>query len=256
MIIINNRRKSNFTLLIFSIVLFAIVSVTFGTITSSAESTGNQETQTNKSPLNDLQNFETISFLNKTGQLDFLKESYNPFASTLAITVTNTLDSGSGSLRQAIIDSPSGGTIDFNIPTNDSGCSGNVCTITLTSNELVIDKSLTITGTGANNLIVQRSAAAGTPKFRIFSISGVGVTVNINSITISGGDSYNGIPSNGNYGGGIFNYDSVTNLFSSIIRENYSHLGGGIYNKGNGKLNVINSFIFNNTADQGWWNKQ
>jgi hypothetical protein len=46
-------------------------------------------------------------------------------------TVTNTNDSGAGSLRQAIIDAnanPGTDTIDFNIP-----CGGGVCTITPTS---------------------------------------------------------------------------------------------------------------------------
>ena len=254
MITINSRRKINLTFS-FLIVLFAIISVTFGTITSSAESAGNQETQTNKSPLNDLQNFEPISFLNKTGRLDFLKENYNPFATTLAITVTNTLDSGSGSLRQAIIDSPSGGTIDFNIPANASGCSGNVCTITLTTNELAISKSLTITGTGANNLIVQRSFATGTPLFRIFSISGVGIIVNINGITISNGSSVGG--SIDKYNGGIQNVSSTLFLSNSIVRNNnsfnngYIAVGGGIGNYTNGSVTISHSVIYNNKADSG-----
>ena len=55
-------------------------------------------------------------------------------------------DSGSGSLRQAILDASSGDTINF---------APSVTTVTLTSGELVIDKNLTITGPGANRLTVQ-----------------------------------------------------------------------------------------------------
>jgi hypothetical protein len=67
-----------------------------------------------------------------------------PFAT---LTVTNTNDSGAGSLRQAIADAASGDTIDFNL----SNCP---CTITLTSGELVINKNLIITGPGASQLTI------------------------------------------------------------------------------------------------------
>src|SRR5262249_38381485 len=56
-------------------------------------------------------------------------------------TVTNLSDSGMGSLRQAIIDTPSGETVDF-----QPGLSG---TILLSTGELVISKDLTVAGPGA-----------------------------------------------------------------------------------------------------------
>ena len=59
--------------------------------------------------------------------------------------VCNGNDSGSGSLRQAILNASSGDTITF---------APSVTTVTLTSGELVIDKNLTITGPGANRLTV------------------------------------------------------------------------------------------------------
>src|SRR5436305_4164131 len=93
------------------------------------------------------------------------------------ITVTNTNDSGPGSLRQAIFNASSGDTITF---------APSVTTVTLTSGELVIDKNLTITGPGANRLTVQRSPPNG-PPFRIFRISSSPVTVSISGITISQG---------------------------------------------------------------------
>ena len=56
------------------------------------------------------------------------------------ITVTNTNDSGSGSLRQALADVNDGDTINFAV----SG------TIGLTSDELVIDKDITISDDAAS----------------------------------------------------------------------------------------------------------
>src|SRR6476620_5328274 len=79
------------------------------------------------------------------------------------ITVSNTNDSGAGSLRQAIADAHDGDTIDF-------GVTG---TITLTTGELLVDKSVTISGPGAASLTVDGNAAD-----RVFYVSS-GVTVAI-----------------------------------------------------------------------------
>ena len=71
-----------------------------------------------------------------------------------AIEVTNTNDSGAGSLRQALIDAQPDDTITF-----ASGLTGQ---ITLASGQLVIDKSLTITGPGQATWpsVATRSAAS------------------------------------------------------------------------------------------------
>ena len=68
------------------------------------------------------------------------------------ITVTNTNDSGTGSLRQALTDSHDHDTITF-----DPALNGQF--ITLTSSELVIDKSITISGPGPDMLAVSGSLA-------------------------------------------------------------------------------------------------
>ncbi|HNC44515.1 MAG TPA: hypothetical protein PLU80_10130, partial [Acidobacteriota bacterium] len=83
--------------------------------------------------------------------------------------VTNGNDSGTGSLRQAIVDVCSGGTITFQ---------AGVTTVTLTSGELLVNKSLTIDG-GASGVTVTR----GSGTFRIFNISS-GNTVTLNKLTI------------------------------------------------------------------------
>src|SRR5262249_40219343 len=78
------------------------------------------------------------------------------------ITLTNTNDSGPGSLRQAIILANPGDTIDFDPALNGQ-------TVTLTSEELLINKNITISGPGANLLTIAR--AQGASNFRIFHIT-------------------------------------------------------------------------------------
>jgi len=77
------------------------------------------------------------------------------------ITVTNTNDSGPGSLRQALVDANNGDMINF-----DAALKGQ--TVTLTTAELVINKNIAISGLGANLLAVSRAQNA--PAFRIFHL--------------------------------------------------------------------------------------
>ena len=67
------------------------------------------------------------------------------------ITVTNTNDSGPGSLRQALVDANDGDTINFAVTGS----------ITLTSGGLAIDKNLTISGPGANQLSIDGNQTGG-----------------------------------------------------------------------------------------------
>src|SRR5215204_4524716 len=148
------------------------------------------------------------------------------------ITVTNTNNSGAGSLRQAILDAASGDTITFAL----AGCP---CTITLTSGELTLDKSLTIDGPGANQLTINANGAS-----RVFLIPSLVADasniVALEGLTIAGGNSV--------AGGGIYQGIAtltITNV--SIIGNNATSAGGGIYKPG-GTLTVINSTIAGNTG--------
>src|SRR5205814_8893646 len=67
------------------------------------------------------------------------------------ITVTNANDSGPGSLRQALADANDGDTIQFDPALNGQ-------TITLTSGELVVADSITISGPGPSLLAVPRNS--------------------------------------------------------------------------------------------------
>ncbi|MFN8596437.1 MAG: Ig-like domain-containing protein [Anaerolineae bacterium] len=149
------------------------------------------------------------------------------------ITVTNTNDSGTGSLRQAISSAAAGDTIVF-----DPSLRG--ATITLTSSELSINKRLSIAGLGAGDLTISGNNAR-----RIFNVGSAGV------VTISGLTIANGYINNAS-GGAIYNAGSLA-LVESVVTQSrvdgssvgvMNRGGGGIYNSG--ALTVTRSTISNN----------
>jgi len=151
------------------------------------------------------------------------------------ITVTNTDDSGAGSLRQTLADAVDGDTINF-----DSSLSGQ--TITLTSGQLVVDKSVVINGPGAANLAVNGNAAD-----RVFYVS-EHLIVTISDLTIENGN----VLGLGGFGGGIFNAHSRLTVSNCTISSNWAlHGGGGIMNYGDwdsAALTVINCTITGNAT--------
>src|SRR6476660_5907772 len=116
------------------------------------------------------------------------------------ITVTNTHDSGSGSLRQALRIANDGDTITFAV----------TGTITLTSGGLPVNKSLTISGPGKDQLSIDGNQALlvfGIFPDKTATISGLTVRnaqsdiLNDGTVTVTncalGGNSYAGLS---NYG--------------------------------------------------------
>jgi uncharacterized protein YggT (Ycf19 family) len=150
------------------------------------------------------------------------------------ITVTNGNDHGPGSLRQAILNASSGDIINF-VPS--------VRTVNLTSDELVIDKNLTIAGPFAHRVTVRPNVSA----FRIFHIPSSTVTVFISRLTISNGASVEHRSFRGN--GGAINSAGTLTLTDCIISGNYSPGGdgGGLFNDG-GTMSVTRCTIRNNSA--------
>jgi hypothetical protein len=143
------------------------------------------------------------------------------------LTVTNTNDNGPGSLRQALVNANFGDTIDA---TRISGV------ITLTSGELLVNKSVTINGAGADLLAIDGNAG-GT----VFQVMSMG-PVTISHVTIRN--------AHGRFGGGIFNGGVGTlTIINSALTGNTAAFGGGVYN--GGTLKIINSTISGNTANEG-----
>jgi hypothetical protein len=127
-----------------------------------------------------------------------------------------------------------------------------VSPIKLTSDELLVNKSLTIEGPGANLLTVMRSSIAGIPNFRIFEIAYARITVNISGMTIANGLTQFDTPGGG-VGGGILNMMEATlNLKNVTVSGNRTGpgghssggSGGGIFNEGT--LTIVNSTISGN----------
>jgi hypothetical protein len=156
-------------------------------------------------------------------------------ARAATLTVTNTNDSGGGSLRQAILDASPGDTINFNLP------AGSV--IALTSGELLINKSLTVNGLGSAALTVQRSTAMGTADFRIFDVDASGATVAISGLTIANGKA-------SSFGGGVALFHGTVTLTGCTISGNSAFGFGGGVDSANGDVNmtIVNCTISGNSV--------
>jgi len=174
------------------------------------------------------------------------------------ITVTNTLDSGVGSLRDAIAAAAPGDTIVF-----APALSGQ--TIVLAS-QLTIDKALTLDGAA----LTEPLKISGNHSVRVFYITANATLTRldiINGRTISGGGGIhneaatltlygcnvrNNTAENSS-GGGLYNNNGTITIRQSVIRDNQATgstaVGGGIVNWGT--MQVISSTIAGNTAVAG-----
>jgi hypothetical protein len=172
------------------------------------------------------------------------------------LTVTNNLDSGSGSLRAEIAAARSGDTIVF-----ASSLGGQ--TINLTSGELVINKSLTVQGLGAGQLAISggglsRVLEVDYARRENVTVSGLtlengkvensvgGAIYNLGTLTVSGCTlTGNGNTAGQTAGGAIDNSGTLT-VSGCTITGNTATQGGAIAN--GGTLTVSNSTLSGNTA--------
>ena len=177
------------------------------------------------------------------------------FAATL--TVTNTNDSGPGSLRQAVADAVSGDVITF-----DPSLAGE--TITLASdivmNPGVTEMILTIDGSG---LTPQVTISGGDVAHLQFStrtnitISDLTIVHGLGGGIVSGGQltvSNSTLKNNHTVGygdGGAINSSGMLTVKNSTITQNQADSGGGIFISGNGSISILNSTIAQNTASTG-----
>lgn len=131
------------------------------------------------------------------------------------VTVMNSLDSGPGSLRQALLDVCDDGSIEFSPATDESPFYLN--------SELVIDKNVSIVGNGINNTILSGQSGS-----RIFKVEAE-LEVTIESLMLKDAFATNN-------GGAIFNEGEVymTDLLFSNNFENgspkaFSGISGALY---------------------------
>ncbi len=150
--------------------------------------------------------------------------SFTPQNSTNTVTTLN--DSGSGSLRQTLAASTDGETIMF----------ATTGTIILTTGELEITNSLTISGPGATNLSISGNAIS-----RVLNISNPNAVVTIADVTICNGKAANGTNGSNGING---NYDITVGGTGSNGAN-----GGGILNQGHLTLNRC--ILSNNSAGNG-----
>jgi hypothetical protein len=171
------------------------------------------------------------------------------------IFVTNTADSGPGTLRDALANAVNGDTIDA------TGVSG---AITLLSDQLYVSSSVTILGPGPGGLTVSGNGAV-----RVFNVTGSNVTIGGLTIANGGHNSGAGILSgglllsvsnctfssnNGGTGGGIYNSNAILTVNFCTFNGNTALQGGGIANKGGqgiSTLTVNASTFSSNTAAFG-----
>ena len=180
------------------------------------------------------------------------------------VTVTNTNDAGSGSLRQAILDANPGDSIVFNIPTSDPGyyAPTGVYTINLTSADLQIDKNLGISAFGSH-VVVRRNTSSEFPVFVVSAGASVGIanlTISNGSFMIGGGLDNAGLvvldnctfsgnqaePDNGGEGGGLYCFKgSTATVRNCTFIGNQAAYGGAISNHG-GTLILSSSTVSGN----------
>ncbi len=149
------------------------------------------------------------------------------------------LSSGDVSLREAIRFINPEGTIDFDPSLASADVGFGQGTIGLTLGELVIDKSLTINGLGADELTV-----SGNDESSIFEVndgdSNNNINVAINGLTIANGVAFDGA---------AFENSEDLTINNSTISDNSASEGSGIKNNETGNLTINNSTISGNSAD-------
>jgi hypothetical protein len=144
------------------------------------------------------------------------------------ITVTSNADNGAGSLREALAQVCDGGSISFDL------AGPGPHTITLNTGQLVIDRSLTVTGPTNESVTI-----SGNNVSRVLTVNS-GTTAALSNLTITQGNG------SGSGGGAIQNGGSLTITGCTLAGNNTANDGGAIRN--DGSLLIRNSTLSGNQA--------
>jgi hypothetical protein len=160
-------------------------------------------------------------------------------------TVTQSGDSGGGSLRQAIADSDPGDIVTFGV----------LGTITLTSGSLNINKNLLISGPGARKLNLTTTNAEAIIRITAgnVTVSGLSVGPGVSGVFLIGGTlTMNDCAVKGNAnGGGVYtNSNTTLNMNNCTISGNKLDVQGGAGLENAGAATLTNCTISGNTALQ------
>lgn len=161
--------------------------------------------------------------------------------------VTNTADSGSGSLRQMLVNSENGDTIRFALPTSDPGYNAGTQSWTITVREpwvpnagagvsygrgtsmLVVEKNISISGPGADKVTIRGLSVYGgsrAARQRPLYIS-PGAVVTISGLTFTKPASDADESSSQVGGGAILNDSATLTLRDCTIRDTFTSDDGG-----------------------------
>ncbi len=157
-----------------------------------------------------------------------------------SLTVTKTADTNDGtcdtdcSLREAVAAAAAGDTIVF------SPRFSTTQTITIAT-EIVIPRSMTISGPGATKLKITSNYAS-----RIFSTNG---NVAISGLTVANGNGSGSIASD--FGGNISSNTGSLILDGVAVRDGFAGGGGGVRLAGGGTYIIRNSTVSNNYGANG-----
>jgi hypothetical protein len=141
-------------------------------------------------------------------------------AHAATITVTNTNDSGPGSLRQALANANNGDRINFAV----------TGTITLNGSGLLVNKNVTISGPGADQLSIVAHGIVTGSVFHVVS----GKTVTISGLTI--------IPANS---AGFANEEAILTVSNCVVSGSGS---AGLSNNASLNSNAIASLTITNSV--------
>ncbi|MBL9116560.1 MAG: hypothetical protein JNJ83_16255 [Verrucomicrobiaceae bacterium] len=181
----------------------------------------------------------TLEISNTTpGDSTLLVDAFSIEAAT-PLVVTNTNDSGPGSLR-ATLDTADG-TPAFNIITFAPALNGG--TITLDSQLAVNDASgMAIDASGLSNGL---TIDGGDNDYRIFDVSGAATRMYLRRLTLTRGNE----AVNGGYGGAILLSEGSLTLQVCSLVDNIAAFGGAIYSEGS--LTLRSCTVSENSAIEG-----